>query len=181
MWMTNASSRYFSPVRYRVRVALAGVQFQLIAVAVIIYLVPNANVSIWLSVLMLVALWFIVIPFMKNDGYWILADVRGEAMPVVNALRRLLKRRPRCGDAWVVMLVTLAFALTWFFIFISATANIQMAWRLLLSPTTDIVSTIWFPLLVVLQTTLILVAVIGAWRHLLLDTLRPIWQQRKSK
>lgn len=181
MWMTNASSCYFSPIRQRVRVALAGVQFQLIAVAVIVLLVPNAKVSAWLSVLMLVALWFIVIPFMKNDGYWILADARGEAMPAANALHRLLKQRPRRGDAWVVVLVSVAFSLTWFFIFKSAAANIQTAWRLRLGPTTDSVSAITFPLLVVFQTILILVGVIGVWRYLLLDTLRPIWQQRKSK
>lgn len=181
MWITNASACYFSPIRHRVRVALAGVQFQLIAVAVIVCLVPNAKVSAWLSVLMLVALWFIVIPFMKNDGYWILADARGEATPAANALHRLLKRRPRRGDAWVVVLISVAFALTWFFIFISAAANIQTAWHLRLGPTTDSVSAISFPLLVLFQTILILVGVIGAWRYLLLDTLRPIWQQRKSK
>lgn len=169
--MTDTSACYFADRSGRLRVAFAGAQYQLVFVASSAALFGSSSVQTTLAVLMTVVLWMVLVPFMRNDGYWALADLRDEPNPVKNAALRLISGQLRRGDGLVVALVVAAFVGTWFVALLALSNQLQILWSSTLDNKPG--GRLWLPalsaVLMVIGIVLGFTNAVRAWRQNLFE------------
>ena len=180
--MTDTSACYFADRSGRLRVAFAGAQYQLVFVASSAALFGSSSVQTTLAVLMTVVLWMVLVPFMRNDGYWALADLRDEPNPVKNAALRLISGQLRRGDGLVVALVVAAFVGTWFVALLALSNQLQILWSSTLANKPG--GRLWLPalsaVLMVIGIVLGFTNAVRAWRQNLFEV-RKCWAVRSSQ
>ena len=161
MIMTDTSVSYFSSRIERVRVSLAGLQFQLIFVACFVGIFHNfePRLSSLMGSLMIVTVWFVLVPFTRNDGFWILSDLANEPSPMHSAWARVRSGKAKRIDCLVILLISSAFISTWTIILYILTDSLTQLWLVASDQGSWSLATVLFAAQSILITTALLTAV----------------------